>query len=445
MKTLTKLCLLWVGTILLLIGCESGALLQEELPTLAEETEDTFINSQKRTGLNARTTSLDLSGFQVTYDGQVYDGSETTFTYTVAGPTEDMHFRLELPGCAPANPTFDPSNGTTGNNDTFINPGVEWHPAIGSGSTNTFTFEVTYPGFVKEGLVLVSVKSNSTTEVGEIVGACARVFNISGMVYTDANDNLSLDSDETGIDAVTVNLNDEFGSLVATTVTDPSGSYLFDCIAQGSYSVMVDTNSVVNTATTYLQPILPVELDVAIGPDATDNNFGFTPKTSEIIDALALEELLTTGEDLKFWKNELKVAVTGNGKSEIDKNTLIAYVEEIRTLQLLEVYPLEGGDGLQAAYDILNIKPGNDDELKLIRELLATEFNHVSGRGLTSDFDLQLVLIGWGESLVFDIQNPESATGRSSATSRTSGGGVEDALDVFGSINKSSGGGGAGN
>ena len=445
MKTLTKLCLLWAGTILLLIGCESGALLQEELPTL-EETEETFVNSEKRTGLNARTTSLDLSGFQVTYDGQVFDGSETTFTYTVTGPAKDMHFRLELPGCAPANPTFIPSNGTTGDNDPFINPGVEWHPAVGSENTNSFTFEVIYPGFVKEGLVLVSVKSNSTTEVGEIVGACARVFNISGVVYTDANDNLFLDNDETGIDAVTVNLNDEFGALVATTVTDPDGGYLFDCIAQGSYSVMVDTNSVVNTSTTYLQPILPVELDVTIGPDATDTNFGFTPKTTEIIDALALEQLLTTGEDFKFWRNELKVAITGNGNSEIDKNTLIDYVADIRTLQLLEVYPLEGGDGLQAAYDILNLKPGNDDELKLTRELLTTEFNHVSGRGLTTDLDLQLVLIGWGESIVFDILNPESASGRqSSATSRTSGSSVEDALDLFGSINKSSGGGGAGN
>jgi hypothetical protein len=129
----------------------------------------------------------------------------------------------------PAFTSLSPANGTTTNNDPNINPGVEWHPSTGSGP---YTFSITYPGTVREGIVWVSVKSTSTVEVGQLPGACARVFDISGTVFTDANNNGLLDASETGITNATVNLFDS-GAAVADAATNRNGLYIFEAFPAG--------------------------------------------------------------------------------------------------------------------------------------------------------------------------------------------------------------------
>ncbi len=92
--------------------------------------ENHLIKSQtSRSFENANLASLapadiTLAGFQVHYTGRTVSSGFTTFSYTVTGPAVDMHFRLELPACAPALSSLSPSNGTTTNNDAYINPGV---------------------------------------------------------------------------------------------------------------------------------------------------------------------------------------------------------------------------------------------------------------------------------------------------------------------------------
>src|SRR5712692_9091276 len=114
--------------------------------------------------------SVVLEGFTVTYNGRSLANNQTTFSYTVSGPNGDFHYRLELPPCAPALASESPANGATSNNDAFINPGIEWHPSTGSSSTSTNTFSVTYPGTVREGIVLTSVNTPSGTAAGLIAG-----------------------------------------------------------------------------------------------------------------------------------------------------------------------------------------------------------------------------------------------------------------------------------
>jgi hypothetical protein len=415
---------------------------QEKSPAFLEIAggEGNLLPSRKAPASSLTSAEITLSGFQVHYDGRTFDGSSTTFSYTVSGPAVDMHFRLELPGCAPRVSSFFPSNGVTNNNDAFINPGVEWHPSVGSGTSNSFNFSVTYPGRVPEGMVLVSVKNTSTTEVGEIAGACAGVFDISGTVFTDANNNGLLDGNELGIPNSTVHLFGPSNTIVGTESTDDDGYYLFEDFPSGNYTVAVNTNTIVLTSTTYLDPSTPTAVAVSVGPDSDGNDFGFEPKTEELINDLKFRDLETTGRPANYWKNQLKVALTGNGSADFDVQTMESFAAEIRNLLLPDPFVLPGGNGLQAAFDILD-RPVKTDREKLERELLAAEFNHVAGFGINAtDSKLQLVLIGWGESLL-SSSGPglQVFNGSTQATTDSL---IGDAVGVFAEFNGSGGGGG---
>jgi hypothetical protein len=426
-----------------LIGCE-----RSQNPVESLSSEKVALSSSVNAAIQSLApTDITLAGFQVHYNGRTVESGFTTFTYTVTGPAVAMHFRLELPSCAPAFSAVSPSNGTTTNNDDHINPGVEWHPSTGSGETNTFTFSITYPGTVREGIVLVSVKSNNTTEVGEITGACARVFDISGTVFTEANSNGLFDSGETGIKNATVDLFDSENTVVGTTATNSNGFYIFEAFPAGNYTIQVNAGTVVSTSNKYLEATAPTSIAVAIGPDATENNFGFAPKTSQIINDLKRKVLLSNGKAATFWKKELKIAITGKGKPEVSKALLQSYVSQIRAFLLFEPFQLPGGDGLQAAYDIVD-RPVKTDLDKLKRELLAAEFNHMNTRGIIgTDEALQLILLGWGESLVQSNSTTSAANLRkttSNAAVTAAASTVSEAVDLFTQLNSSGGGSGGG-
>ena len=383
--------------------------------------------------------SVVLNGFTVAYNGRTLSGGNSTFTYTVSGPGVDMHFRLELPACAGVLLGASPSNGQTTNNDASINPGIEWHPSVGSGSTNSFTFSVTYSGLIREGIVLSAVKSGNATEVGRITGACARVFDISGFVFTDANNNSTRDGSETGIIGASVNLRDASNVLVGTLITDANGKYLFEAQPEGSYTVSVDTNSLAATTTTYVGLTTPSFRSVSIGPDSPQNNFGFSPKTNKLINDLKFGLLPTNGKTSGYWKKQLQVAISGTGKADYNATQMLLFLNQVAGLQLPDPFTFPGG--LQSALDIFS-KPVRTELDGLRQQLLATEFNHVAGRGIiTTDPALQLVLIGWGEALVASstVVSPVGGITTMAAASSTE---LATATRVFSGISSGGGGGG---
>ncbi len=383
--------------------------------------------------------SVVLSGFTVTYNGRTLANNQTTFSYTVTGPAVQMALRLELPSCAPALAAYVPGNGKQNSNDATINPGIEWSPAVGSGTINTFNFSLTYPGTVKQGIILTSVKSNSTTEVGFITGACARVFDISGSVFTDGNSNSVRDGAETGILGVTVNLCDALSTLLASTTTDANGNFIFLDYPAGNYIVKVDTGTVAGTQTTYLGSTTAGSFNVTVGPNSTGNNFGFAPKSGKLANDLKFGILPTNGLTPGFWKKQLQSAISGSGSPVVKKDSLLAYISRIRGLVLSEPFQLSPGDGLQAALNILS-KPVKTDLDALMQQLLALEFNHVSNHGIiTTDASLQLTLIGWGEALIANSSSSASGSGMTPLAPSSS---FSDATSVYTGINKSSGGGG---
>jgi hypothetical protein len=385
--------------------------------------------------------SVVLSGFTVQYNGRTLSGGQTTFSYTVTGPATQMSFRLEDPSCAGLIASWVPTSGKHNSNDATINPGLEWSPSVGSGTTNTFQFSVTYPGTVREGIVLAGVKSNSVREDGFIAGACARIFDIGGVVYTDGDRSASRGATETGISGVTVQLCDAFGAPLASGVTDAAGSYLFDGYAEGNYIVKVDTNSLVVTKTTYLEATTALSANVTIGPNSLANDFGFAAKSDKLVNDLKLGTLQTTGFNSGFWKKQVQSAISGSGNPTYSRDTVLAFIGRIRPLLLGTPYQLGAplSNGLSEALAIL-AKPIRSDLDLLNQQLLTLEFNHVAGKGIVnSDPALQLVLIGWGEGLVAAAGGTPLSGITPMVTSTTT---YAEASGVYSGINKSSGGGG---
>lgn len=427
---------------LIIFGCN-----ETRNPTEAMQQPDMRIGSLAKTtsGISALSFSgnlpenVVLAGFNVHYDGRTVVNDQTTFTYTVTGPGDDMHFRLELPSCAPAFVSANPTNGVTSNNDANINPGIEWHPSTGPEPTVSHTFSITYPGVVREGIVLTSVKTTSTTEVGEIAGACARLYDILGAVYIDANRNGVKDLSETGIANVTVELLNSSDVVIGNVVTNSYGDYIFETLMAGVYKVKVDVSTVTITSTTYVESTSPTTLDVTLGPTSTGNNFGFAPKTSKLLNDLKFGILLTDGASANFWKKQFQAAIAGKGSAVVNATRLQSYLEQIQALLLPEPYQFP--DGFQTAFDILN-NPTRTELEELRKHLLATELNHVSGHGIyDTDPELQLVIIGWCESLLASAGSTSSTDGQNITPTAAASSSLTDATNVCRAVSSGGGGG----
>ncbi len=101
------------------------------------------------------------------------------------------------------------------------------------------------------------VQRQSSTYLGPLLLTKINTGAIGNRVWVDENSDGYQDAGEDGIANVTVNLYDSVGNLVATTVTDSHGNYLFDDLAEGSYYVDVDESTLpasMSQTTTYPQP-----------------------------------------------------------------------------------------------------------------------------------------------------------------------------------------------
>ena len=109
---------------------------------------------------------------------------------------------------------------------------------------------------------------------------------IKGTIYRDGNRSGALDTDEKLYEGVTVNLVDADGTVVATTTTDADGSYSFDKLPAGTYSVTVvqdgpiagleQTGDPDDTKDNASEPITLNN----VNPSTTDVNFGYIADNS---------------------------------------------------------------------------------------------------------------------------------------------------------------------
>lgn len=104
---------------------------------------------------------------------------------------------------------------------------------------------------------------------------------ISGNIYLDENRDKTKNGDDLNLSGVTVTLVDGSGNVVATTTTDASGNYNFPGLADGTYTVKVDTTGKLagleqtedpsGAKNSQSTPITFTRND----PDVTNVNFGY--------------------------------------------------------------------------------------------------------------------------------------------------------------------------
>jgi serine-aspartate repeat-containing protein C/D/E len=390
-----------------------------------------------------------LDGYLVEFDGRSFANDQTTFSYTVTrmNPTHALNFFvLEIPDCAPAGVSVSPQYGTVGTDPQTGLYGVKWAAALELNESRGYS--VAFPGDVALGLVHTAVKLAASSPVGVIGGPCGG-FRVSGTVYADADKSgAQSGADEPGIPGVTVSLEDG-GGTVETAITDANGDYSFVRF-DGTYTVAVDAQTSDDDFNEALAANFDatgsVSTSVTVGPDSPDNDFGYYPRTSKITADVEAGTLLTTGESPKYWGHQIR----GGGRAEYDAATVTAFIAEIQSLYLPDPFQFTPGNELKEALAVLK-PPTNDPLDELLSELLAAEFNEVSGKGLVGGESLQSVLLSWAESVAAQyIAGTQSTTvpGKDAGPGLAGGGtatpAVDDAVELLKTLNGATGGGGSG-
>jgi len=325
--------------------------------------------------------------------------------------------------------------------------GLRFHDLVGSDQSANYL--VVYSGDVSLGVVRTSVHAGDINEVREIAGPCGG-FEISGTVYMDADSNGVQSAEELGLPQVTVRLDD--GGRLLTASTDATGAYSFLKLA-GTYTVRIDPSTPEQDINEKLadsfEPTGATSRAVTVGPISTGNDFGYHPQQQKIIDDLETGTLQTDGRNVKFWTKQVRAAMSKNtSRGEFTPSEMMGFISEIEDLFLLEPYQFSFGSELQEALDILSIQ-SQDPLQQLRRELLAAEFNEVSGKGLLGQTEIQHALLKWAEALIArsgaaaSAQPVQSWSGGPQAA--TGSGLVADAVKILELLNGgSSTGGGSG-
>lgn len=127
--------------------------------------------------------------------------------------------------------------------------------------------------------------SDHTFDVGIIRG---QTYNLGDFVWDDANNNGTFDTGETGLDGVTVQLEDGNSAIIATQVTAGGGKYLFTNLDPGTYSVHVVNKTLpagyVSSTGKVNSPTGPFE-PAAGGPGGNNTDHGTTNTAGTITQA----------------------------------------------------------------------------------------------------------------------------------------------------------------
>jgi hypothetical protein len=232
------------------------------------------------------------------------------------------------------------------------------YPITVTGPATTTNYNVTY--------------ANGTLT---ITGSPPTNFAISGLVFLDLNTDGFRQTGETGLGGVTVKLYRGY-TLVATTSTSVTGAYAFATLSPNSYTVDVIEPAGLGATSADERNVTVADANVTVPEIGLYFNFS------------DLRRLHGDGMSQGYWKNNISKAIDGktSGTQELKVN-LIAYTTTIGAM-MLSPY-----DALTMASALSTFNGG--DQLKL--QLLASEYNFVSGRFINDSQALTHAFIYWGE------------------------------------------------
>jgi hypothetical protein len=345
-----------------------------------------------------------IGGYNIRFDGRTVAGGQTRFSYTVSGTGTGAslnHFVIELPPCAPALASVTPSSGLVNTDAASGLYGVKWGN-LSIGPSESGTFSITFPGDVSEGVVRVALKAGSVSATGAVPGPC-QGFTISGTVFVDpdASGNRNADTEPGLLANVTVSIVNSAGA-VETALTDVQGRFSVKELP-GTYTVRIDAATAASdfneTLASSFLATGGASRSVTLGPDATGVDFGFKPQTRKLLADFDSGALASTGQPSGYWIKALRAGTRGTTYDGWNATNLKALLVQIEGAFLPDPYQFTNGSELQEALAILTTKPGTDIAA-LYQELLVSELNDASGKGIVGNPALQDVLISWAESII---------------------------------------------
>ena len=162
--------------------------------------------------------------------------------------------------------------------------------------------------FKCDAVTLVSGENNPTIDAGFF-----KYASLGDFVWNDLNENGIQNAGEPGMAGVTVNLLNEAGVQVATTITDANGFYHFTSLAPGFYSIAV------------VRPTGYVFSPQAAGSDTSkDSNIGYTSARSDVVFLHSGENNLTVDAGLLLARPSIdiqKYVSFDNGTNWYDADT----------------------------------------------------------------------------------------------------------------------------
>jgi len=138
------------------------------------------------------------------------------------------------------------------------------------------------------------------------------VSQVIGTVFNDADEDGLQGNNEGGIGGVTVTLHNADGTVVATTMSDPNGSYTFDNIMEGDYYIVVDASTNTNGIPNYEGTIQDA------GDDDFDSDVNPTTGQSEIFSHVPADG----NSDLDAGFIEPAASITGFVWNDLNENGL---------------------------------------------------------------------------------------------------------------------------
>jgi protocatechuate 3,4-dioxygenase beta subunit len=154
----------------------------------------------------------------------LFDATGKVVGTTVTDAMGKYKFDKLLPGdytvgfTPPANYTFTPTSSSADNQN---NTNSDANPTVG-------------PMFGKSGVINLSANEFDSTIDAGLILPTPTTASVGNYVWLDANGDGVQDPSEKGISGVLVTLKDGTGKVVATTITDANGKYLFDNVAPGT-------------------------------------------------------------------------------------------------------------------------------------------------------------------------------------------------------------------
>jgi hypothetical protein len=310
------------------------------------------------------TFSEAVSPYTLAFVSRTYDSesNQTTFLYQLqntSAPGEPAsgvlgvftNVMVEVPDCAGTVTSFQPPDGGTLGTSIAGIYGVAWgvgydeNPIISTPSPSMVTWRPgpcaawsRAPGALTSRACPAPVKATSR---------CPETC------FTDTNVDGAKGGSELGISNVTVTL--EGNESTQTTTTDSNGNYTFTASA-GEYTVSVDSTTAAADYNESLyqdwEQTTTQTRSVVVGPNSTSNNFGWAPDLDRIGARLDSGALPSDGKSYKWWLREFERAIKGNVNTAYTPAQLLAFIQQIEALALLDEYDFTPGHELQEAYDI---------------------------------------------------------------------------------------------